>query len=159
MTTNLINFIIDTKILLGGSSENEVLPKSNFDDINIDIKHLKIKNSNIKEAGLGVFTDKKLKINDIVEIAPVLKVQTNYLFQPNNVLNDYIFRDTNNDEYKLVALGYGSMYNHSDTPNLKYYCENDKMIYQATRDIDLDEELYISYGPSWWKSRTSKLKV
>jgi len=77
----------------------------------------------------------------------------------NNILNDYIFRDTNNDDYKLVALGYGSMYNHSDTPNLKYYCENDKMIYKATRDIDIDEELYISYGPNWWGSRTNKIKV
>ena len=51
MTTNLIDFIIDTKILFG-SGENEVLPKSiDIDvdiDIDINIKHLKIKIRNQK---------------------------------------------------------------------------------------------------------------
>jgi hypothetical protein len=138
---------------------HNILPFLDEDKISIKNKHLYIKKSNIEVAGLGVFTNKDLNTDDIIEVAPVLRVQTKYLFQENNILNDYIFRDPYDENYKIVALGFGSMYNHSDSPNMKYFYQSNKMIYQAIKPISTGEELYISYGLNWWNYRVNKNKV
>ncbi len=51
------------------------------------------------------------------------------------------------EKYALV-LGYGSMYNHADHPNLRYSAdpENQAMIYTAVRDIKQGEQLTVSYN-------------
>ena len=51
------------------------------------------------------------------------------------------------------------MYNHSDEPNLRYFYQDDKMIFQAIKNISSDAELYISYGKNWWNSRYNKIKI
>jgi hypothetical protein len=151
---------IDSIYLLGGNRKQSViLPNLDEEKILINNEHLSLKKSNIDVAGLGVFCNRDYDIDDIIEVAPVLRVQSNYLFQPNNVLNDYIFKDPFDENYKLVALGFGSMYNHSDTPNLKYYYHNGKMIYQAIKPIQIGDELYISYGTNWWSYRKNKNKI
>ena len=48
------------------------------------------------------------------------------------------------------------MYNHQDEPNMKYYYQNGKMIYQAIKPIKAGDELFISYGTNWWIARTNK---
>ncbi|KJP86433.1 hypothetical protein AK88_03895 [Plasmodium fragile] len=77
--------------------------------------------------------------------------------------------------YKLFPLGYGILYNHSDPPNAFVHIvslreEQEKksdqpdqdeknetitsdqiMIFRAQRDIQKNEEIFISYGHSWWK--------
>lgn len=47
----------------------------------------------------------------------------------------------------VVSLGYGSMYNHADSPNLRYELTDDgkAMSYTALRNIDKGEQLTISY--------------
>jgi SET domain-containing protein len=44
-------------------------------------------------------------------------------------------------------LGYGSYYNHSKTPNVDWYTdeENRTFIFFALRDINREEELLINY--------------
>lgn len=67
---------------------------------------------------------------------------------------------------KLLPLGYGALYNHSDTPNAfsKIIEENhtDKekempkrkiLIFFANRSIRRYEEVFISYGKNWWRNR------
>ena len=98
-------------------------------------------------------SNKNYDIHDIIEISPVLRVQTNYLFQENNILNDFVFRDPFDENYKLVVLGFGSMYNHSDTPNLKYVYIKNKMIFQAIKPIKRGDELLLFYGPGWWDNK------
>lgn len=154
---------------LGGDNTNtdsesdrnpdKILPFLDDDKINIKNKNLCIKKSFIDIAGLGVYTNRNFNINDIVEISPVLRVQSDFLFQDGNILNDYIFRDPYDNTHKLVALGFGSMYNHSDDPNLRYFYQNGRMIYQAIKPIKKDDELYISYGTNWWHARNNKTKI
>lgn len=132
---------------------HNILPFLNNENTIINNNHLSLKKSKIDGAGYGVYTNKSFKIDDIIEVAPALRVQTHYLFQRDNALNDYIFKDPLDDDFKLIALGYGSMYNHSDLPNLRYFYQDNKMIYQAIKDILAEDELYISYGSNWWISR------
>ena len=52
----------------------------------------------------------------------------------------------------LVALGLGSLFNHSRTPNLDFRVDADNLVihYYAARDIAENEELFIYYGSNLW---------
>lgn len=54
-------------------------------------------------------------------------------------------------------LGYGGIYNHSDTPTLSLtFCLPERAaIFTALRDVEVGEELTISYGDFYWRSRLS----
>jgi len=121
--------------------------------------NLFIKESTIENIGNGVFTNKSIKNGQNIEICPIIKINNKFLFQQGNILNDYIFNDPLNDDNKILVFGYGSIYNHSNDPNVDYYYDNDnnKMIFKAIKDINKDSELFISYGKKWWKSRNKKL--
>ncbi len=68
--------------------------------------------------GLGVFAVEPIAEDEVVEVAPVL-----YIPEPEaehvarTMLREYYFQW---EEGVAVALGYGSVYNHSYTPNATY---------------------------------------
>ena len=106
-------------------------------------KKLIIGTSGIPNAGYGVFTLEPLKKGEIVCECPTIKVKSGELLK-------YIF-DEDNTPY--LCLGFGTLFNHSDTPNLDYKVENDLIIFFTTRDIDIDEELFIDYGEEYNKEK------
>jgi SET domain-containing protein len=72
-------------------------------------------------------------------------------------LKDLIFElDKNKEQWGLV-LGYGSLYRHSDKPNLDYaYNPKSRQMYFITnRPIKMHEELTINYGSDYWAERTN----
>lgn len=88
-----------------------------------------------------------------VEICPVLLVGS----EVNAVdkLKDIVFEiDADKDEWALV-LGYGSLYKHSEEPNLEYAYNKltKQMQFIAKRPIKLGEELTINYGTDYWAAR------
>jgi SET domain-containing protein len=118
-----------------------------------DLSHLYLDKSNIIGAGRGVFTKINIPKDTDVEKACIIKIPKKNL--ENTTLNDYVFINPYNKKEYFIAFGYGSMYNHSDNPNIHYYYDKDEniIIYESLRDIKAGEELYISYGASWWKTR------
>lgn len=111
-----------------------------------------------KYGGKGVFTNKPIKQGDTVEIAPYLLVPINDISE-SNILKDYVFQC--DDCNHLLVLGYGSMYNHQDDPNLRYQYNDDQTMfcYIANRDIECGDELCISYGDQYWSGREIKKVV
>lgn len=105
--------------------------------------------------GYGVFSNRDILQDEIIEISPFL-ILPNSEISSNNPISDYIFKYDNNKS--CFVLGYGSMYNHSDNPNIEYYFNDDKtfFMYKATRNIEKNEELCISYGDQYWSSRNIK---
>ncbi len=88
-----------------------------------------------------------------VEICPVLIVGS----EVNAVdkLKDIVFEiDADKDEWAVV-LGYGSLYKHSDEPNLEYAYNKltKQMQFISNRPIKLGEELTINYGTDYWSAR------
>ncbi|MEZ4702796.1 MAG: SET domain-containing protein-lysine N-methyltransferase [Rhodothermales bacterium] len=84
-----------------------------------------------------------------MEIAPLflLKGLTGML-PPSIELRVYDWESlTGADTGKAIVLGYGSLYNHSDNPNLSYSPDaaNDLMTYTARRPIAAHEQLTIHY--------------
>ena len=113
-----------------------------------------IKKSTIKNSGRGVFATKDYKKGDIIEICPCVKTETDEL---NGKFRDYIFEL--NDTMSVVAVGYCSIYNHSDTPNSRYEVINEyKMNITALKDIKAGEEIFVTYGDTYWASRSETLK-
>jgi uncharacterized protein len=49
------------------------------------------------------------------------------------------------DGQTALALGYGSLYNHSYSPNATTLETKDELVITATRDIAVGEEIYINY--------------
>ena len=105
-------------------------------------------NLNVAETGTnlgrGVFAACPYSPGDVVEICPVilldLKTQP---FPPQIRRLVYNWSKT----HVALALGYGSLYNHNDQPNLtfKRNTNNQSITFSARREIKPGEQLTISY--------------
>ncbi len=103
----------------------------------------------IEGKGRGVFTDKYIEAGTIIEIAPVLVFSLNdtQLIKQTS-LYDYYFMWSETEDIAAIALGYGSIYNHSYSPNAKYetYYEDKKIHFITLCDINEGEEICINYN-------------
>ena len=106
-----------------------------------------------KVAGRGAFAQKAIREGDIVERCPALEVTDKDI---GGELLNYVFYGSAENR-RLIAMGYGMMFNHSSTPNVAYYREDGpigaELIIYALRDIRKGEELYYNYGDDWWTTR------
>lgn len=91
---------------------------------------------------------------EIVEISPVIFVGAEAKAVPR--LKDYIFEIDKMKQIYGVVLGYGSLYTHSETPNITfaYNSKNRQMYFIAARTISAGEELTIDYGKDYWNERS-----
>lgn len=92
---------------------------------------------------------------EIIEICPMLILSE--IAKNVDRLKDVLFEiDKKKGEYALV-LGYGSLYGHSDEPNVDYaYNKRQRhMFFIANRPIKAFEELTINYGKDYWEERSN----
>lgn len=100
--------------------------------------------------GRGVFVARAFAKDEVVEVCPVVAFMLAPLPLP-----PAIHRILFNWGYLIgkpgpqaIALGYGSLYNHSNPANLSYRADEptQTMTYVAARDIAAHEELTINYN-------------
>lgn len=105
--------------------------------------------------GFGVFAGKNYKKNEKIEECIIIIVPKRN--SSNKILDDYYF-DTKK-KYALLT-GFGSIYNHADEPNADYSINLRKRIatIKAIQPIKKGEEIFVSYGDEWFKSRGLKPK-
>lgn len=110
--------------------------------------HLILKKSSIHR--YGVFAKKQFRAKAIIEKCPVLIFPGDAY--PKS-LSNYIFNFSETE--KAIPLGFGCLYNHSDTPNVTHYLSHDKqlMLFKALRPIKPGEEIFIFYGETWFQER------
>jgi len=98
--------------------------------------------------GRGVYTLKRFKRYEVVEICPVvlLSADESKLCEE-TILDNYLYQWKNTRDGALV-LGYGSIYNHSYNPNAFYKRDfkTQAIIYKALRKINKGEEILINYN-------------
>jgi len=110
----------------------------------------------------GVFANKLIKQGQIIEVAPALVIPKS---QSESVemttLSDYVFEWGDDGESLAIALGYGSLYNHSYSPNAEYCQDFDAKLFEITalKDIQKGEEININYNgepedktPLWFET-------
>ncbi len=96
--------------------------------------------------GRGVYTSQLIPEGTIVELAPVIVLNTQDRKAIHATgLHDYYF--IWDGDQAVIALGYGSLYNHSSEANLAFEMdyEFDQIRFSAVRDIVAGEELLIDY--------------
>ena len=96
--------------------------------------------------GRGVFAARDFKGGDVIEECPILPVpgeQASLLDETD--LSGFTFEW---DGGVAVALGFGSLYNHSWTPNARYDHDYERglVVYSAVRAIDAGEEITVNYS-------------
>jgi SET domain-containing protein len=122
---------------------------------------IELRKSNIHNR--GIFANEYIKKGDIIEEIPLISYVS--IKEINKtVLKDYVISmpqnlnkgDTQNCS---VMLGYGSIYNHSDTNNAEWNFLNDqKMIIKAIKDIYPNQEICVNYGNGYWRHRNYNKK-
>jgi SET domain-containing protein len=105
-----------------------------------------------KGKGRGVFARRQIAEGELIEQAPVLVIpgrQWRYVEQ--TLLYDYCFSWGPDHEHAALALGFGSIYNHSYRPNAAYIKRLSEQVidFVALRSIAPGEEITINYnGPT-----------
>jgi uncharacterized protein len=96
--------------------------------------------------GRGVYTAMDISSDTPIETCPIIIIPLNQgpLLDQTELYNYYfIWRD----DALAIALGYGSLYNHSSIPNARvvYDFESEEIVIEATRAIIAGEEITINY--------------
>lgn len=105
------------------------------------------------QGGRGVFARRAIAAGELVERVPVLLIPKAEVFGGGPLVDRsvsvswYVFNwMTADGDHVALSLGYGSIYNHSETPNARYEMEPpDVMSFLALRPIRAGEEITISY--------------
>jgi SET domain-containing protein len=121
-----------------------------------------VSKSRISDASRGVFAKSDIKKGEVVETAPIIEVPRHDMSNlKESVLVTYFFYFGKNKERLAVALGFGSIYNHSDKPNVAYKIKlKEKIIeFTAINDITKDDEITFDYAnikkrenPLWFQA-------
>jgi SET domain-containing protein len=96
--------------------------------------------------GRGVFAGRCFGAGDVIEECPVLPVFEDQVEALDSTeLYGYSFEW---QDGVAMALGYGSLYNHSWTPNARYDHDYERslVVYTALRTIAPDEEITVNYA-------------
>lgn len=119
--------------------------------------------------GRGVFTGEPVEAGALIEICPVIVLPEAELpVIHGTVLHDYYFLWGEEQKQCAIALGFGSLYNHSYQPNARYLLDYEQLTidFYAIKNIGSGEEITVNYNgepgvqtPVWFDLATKKRKV
>jgi SET domain-containing protein len=104
-----------------------------------------------QEFGRGLYATRKIYANEIVEVAEILVLSQADTVKINETdLKWYTFVFDAAKGQDCIVLGDGEIFNHSDTPNIKYdlvlYGKRFKMVFVSLQDIEVGEQLFTDYN-------------
>ena len=113
---------------------------------------IKVKKSRIH--GRGIFANTRIKKGQVIERSPYILVNGTVKGE----LENYVFAYSKTKS--LVALMYGSIFNHANKPNIDHIIDVDNKVmeYIAIQDIPAGQECFIDYGEDYWKQTKTKRK-
>ena len=105
-----------------------------------------------KKMGRGIFTSRNIKSQTVVEIAPVIVMESSdRKLIDQTLLHDYIFEWGGKKKQCCMALGWIPLYNHSYQSNCEYEMDYKNELIQiiTVRAIKQGEESFINYNGVW----------
>ena len=99
------------------------------------------------EFSRGVFASIDIEKGQLIHVAPVIPYPNrDHVYIEKTIFADYVFEYGIN--HTALVLGYGSLFNHSYTPNANYIInfENHTFEFYAYTDIKAGEEVLINYN-------------
>jgi SET domain-containing protein len=99
--------------------------------------------------GRGVFSTRSYSVGDLIETSPVIvlsKEDTKKIDE--TLLYDYYFAWGKNGDQAALALGNGSLFNHSYSPNAKYIKRDseNEINFIALKLIKKGDEILVNYN-------------
>lgn len=118
-------------------------------------------------AGIGVFATQDFNKGDIIERCPMVRMEHRSKYVTDPTINNYMYTQPkcpcndcqNHGYYYWMVLGYGMLYNHQDFPNCDwtFVWKNKYADVVANKDIKMGEEIFVSYGPNYFRNRQKTL--
>ncbi|MBA4187298.1 MAG: SET domain-containing protein-lysine N-methyltransferase [Planctomycetaceae bacterium] len=101
----------------------------------------------VRGMGRGVFAGRAFRKGEIIEVCPVIRLPNPTAGLPGGGLEHYVFKWGTGGVELAVALGYGSLYNHSPNFNARFTprTARDDIVFRAARDIAVGEQILIDY--------------
>src|SRR5690242_7166610 len=99
--------------------------------------------------GLGVFARKKIVKGEVIEECPVILIPDEQISHITKTkLLEYFFAWGKGFKEAAIVLGYGSLYNHSYSPNAKYIKDEieGRVRFVAIKNIESEEEIVVNYN-------------
>ena len=99
--------------------------------------------------GRGVYATGPYQVGEIIETCPVIILSVGDTKKINStLLYDYYYSWGANNSQAAIALGYGSLYNHSYKPNAQYIknLANDVIEFVSIKPISKGDEILINYN-------------
>jgi len=113
--------------------------------------------------GRGMFTAEPIEAGNSIEVCPVIVLtEKDRSVIHKTTLHDYYFTWGEDDKACAIALGYGSIYNHSYEPNARFLVdlEMKTISIRSIKDIEAGEEITINYNgepdnqtPLWFSKK------
>lgn len=126
------------------------------------VQHTKIKLGYSKVQGRGVFAKENIVEGELIERCPMVVLGWRMNYHADPVIWQYCFtKSCPCDECKrhgghfCMVLGYGQIYNHQEINNANINLNLKESVADiiANRDIAKEEEIFVSYGTSYFKNR------
>jgi hypothetical protein len=99
--------------------------------------------------GKGVFAGRDIEEGEVIEVCPIILFPKEELVHMRQtVLDDYYFDWGEKGEWFAICLGFGSLYNHSYTPNAEYGMDFDAQTidFYCIKPIPAGEEIFVNYN-------------
>lgn len=102
----------------------------------------------VKNKGRGIFATKNFDTGEIIESCPVLILSPKERKNCEKTLLNFYIYPWRSTRSASVVLGYGSIFNHSFSPNAdwKQNFKTDCMVYRAIKPIKKGEEITVNYN-------------
>ena len=96
---------------------------------------------------LGVYCLEEIQAGSVIEICPIILIPPD---QAKEIVRGYILYDYYFEwkkEHIALALGYGSLYNHSSTPNAFFEPDYQRqlILFKAAIEIPAGQEILVDY--------------
>jgi hypothetical protein len=97
--------------------------------------------------GRGVFAGRAYCAGEVIEVCPVVRIPAHPKGAGGKALEHYVFQWDEGTGELAIALGYGSLYNHSPEPNARFNprASRDDIVFRALRDIEEGEQIFVDY--------------
>ena len=109
---------------------------------------IKIFIKNLSKNNRGVFAKVPIKKGEVIEVCPVivLPLKERKALDKSFLFNYYFYWGRKNQP--ALALGYGSLYNHSYQPNAEYdqKLKERVIVFKALADIPKNKEITVNYN-------------
>lgn len=110
---------------------------------------LYVDTSTLSNSGYGVFTRGFIPKDTVIEVAHTILVPEDERKYMSTIVKYDFSKIDDNDT--LVAMGFGGMYNNHKNYNVDWTSTHKNVIFKTNQDVYPGQELFITYGPDYFK--------